>query len=46
MFLSILFFAVGLFNAELIMSEKGFYIAVFIFGLYSVVTFQKNLRGE
>jgi len=46
MALSALFFSIGLFNAELALSEKGFYVSTFVFGLYSVVTFQKTLRDK
>ena len=43
---SVITFGIGLFNAEMQLNEKGFYISTFIFGLYSVVTLQKTLRDK
>lgn len=43
---SIIVFGVGLFNAEMELSEKGFYTIAIIFGFYSVVTLQKTLRDK
>ncbi len=38
---------VGLINAELALSEKGFYAMAFVLSLFSAVTVQKNVRdGE
>ena len=39
-------FAIGLYNAQLALSEKGFYIAVIVLGLFSVVTVQKSIRDK
>lgn len=36
--------AVGLWNAELLLSEKGFYAMAFLLALFSAVTVQKNTR--
>ena len=41
---SILLMAVGLWNAELLKSEKGFYAMSFSLSLFSAVTVQKNIR--
>lgn len=43
---SIVIFGIGLFNAEMALSEKGFYTIAIIFGFYSVVTLQKTLRDK
>lgn len=43
---SICVFGIGLFNAEMLLSEKGFYIIAIIFGFYSVITLQKALRDK
>jgi uncharacterized membrane protein YiaA len=42
--LSLLLLAVGLWNATLLLSEKGFYAMSFVLALYSAVTMQKNVR--
>jgi len=39
-------FGIGLYNAELLLSEKGFYFAVLILGLFSVITVQKSIRDR
>jgi len=42
--LAILLLAVGLFNATLALSEKGFYGMSFLLALFGAVTVQKNTR--
>ncbi|WP_077035683.1 inner membrane protein YiaA [Pelomonas sp. KK5] len=42
--LSILLLAVGLFNATLTMSEKGFFAMAFVLSLFAAVAVQKNVR--
>lgn len=37
-------YLVGLYNSELALSEKGFYLAVFLFAMFSAVTIQKTVR--
>lgn len=44
--LSLLLLAVGLWNATLQSSEKGFYAMSFILALFSAVSVQKNIRDE
>lgn len=39
---SLLLFIVGLFNADMAMSEKGFYIMAYLLAMYSSITAQKN----
>jgi uncharacterized membrane protein YiaA len=43
---SVIVFGIGLFNAEMLLSEKGFYILALVFGLYSVITLQKTIRDQ
>lgn len=43
-FSSIALLVIGLFNAEMLLSEKGFYGISFLLSLFSVVTVQKNIR--
>lgn len=35
---------IGLFNAELLLSEKGFYLMAFLLSLFGAVAVQKNVR--
>lgn len=42
--LSVLLLSVGLWNATLTLSEKGFYAMSFILSLFSAVAVQKNVR--
>ncbi len=39
-------FLLGLWNADLLLSEKGFYLAIFLLGLFSAVTLQKTVRDK
>ncbi|MEM5528191.1 inner membrane protein YiaA [Gammaproteobacteria bacterium AS21] len=43
-FSSIALLAIGLFNAQMLLSEKGFYAMSFIVSLFAVITVQKNTR--
>lgn len=42
--ISIALVVIGLFNAEMLLSEKGFYGMSFILSLFSIITVQKNTR--
>ena len=42
--LSIILLTVGLWNAELMKSEKGFYSMAFVLSMFSAITVQKNTR--
>ena len=46
LFLGVLSFAVGLWNATMTLSEKGFYAAVLILGLFAAVSLQKSVRDR
>lgn len=39
-------FCVGLWNAEMFLSEKGYYFTLLLFGLFSVVSVQKSVRDK
>jgi uncharacterized membrane protein YiaA len=39
-------FLVGLWRAEMLLSEKGFYFTVLFFGLFAVVSLQKSVRDR
>ncbi len=42
--LSIVLLIVGLWNAELLLSEKGFYAISFVLSMYAAIAVQKNIR--
>ena len=44
--LSLVMLTVGLWNAHLLPSEKGFYAFSFVLSLFSVVAIQKNTRDK
>lgn len=44
--LALLLLVVGLWNATLLLSEKGFYGMSFVLSLYAAVTVQKNVRDR
>ena len=44
--LSILLLVVGLWNADFLPSEKGFYAFSFLLALFGAITVQKNIRDD
>jgi len=44
LFLTLTLLAVGLWNAEMALSEKGFYGMAFVLAMFAAVTVQKNTR--
>ncbi|WP_394260874.1 inner membrane protein YiaA [Moraxella boevrei] len=44
MLIGILAYLVGLWNAEMLLNEKGYYFVVLILGLYSAISLQKTIR--
>ncbi|RZJ65078.1 MAG: hypothetical protein EOO45_17035 [Flavobacterium sp.] len=39
-------FCIGLFNAEMMLNEKGYYFTILLFGLFSVISVQKSVRDR
>jgi len=39
-------FCVGLWNANMLLNEKGYYFTVLLFGLFSVISVQKAVRDK
>lgn len=39
-------YLIGLFNAEMLLNEKGYYFTVLIFGLFAVISVQKSVRDR
>lgn len=46
LFLGALGFCIGLWNATLALSERGFYFAVLMYGLFAAVSVQKSVRDR
>ena len=44
LFLTILLTGIGLWNATIALSEKGFYAMAFLLSLFGAITVQKNVR--
>lgn len=44
--ISIALLGIGLFNADLLLSEKGFYAMAYILSLFAAITVQKNVRDK
>jgi uncharacterized membrane protein YiaA len=42
----ILAFNIGLWNAEMLLNEKGYYFTVLMYGLFSAVSVQKSVRDR
>lgn len=39
-------FLVGLFRADMLLNEKGYYFTILMFGLFAVVSLQKSVRDR
>ncbi len=39
-------YMIGLYNADMMLNEKGYYFTVLLFGLFSVVSVQKSVRDR
>lgn len=39
-------FCIGLWNADMMLNEKGYYFTVLLFGLFSVISVQKAVRDK
>ena len=46
LFIGMISFCVGLWNADMYLNEKGYYFTVLLFGLFSVVSVQKSVRDK
>ena len=42
----VLAFLVGLWNAEMMLNQKGYYFTILLFGLFSAVSLQKSVRDR
>ena len=39
-------YLIGLFNAEMLLNEKGYYLTLLLFGLFAAVSLQKSVRDR
>lgn len=39
-------FIIGLWNASMLLNEKGYYFTVLMYGLFSVISLQKSVRDQ
>lgn len=39
-------YLIGLYNAEMELNEKGYYLTILLFGLFSVIALQKSVRDK
>lgn len=46
LFIGVIAFLVGLWNAEMELNEKGYYFTVLMFGLFSAISVQKAVRDQ
>ncbi len=46
LFIGVVSYCFGLWNAKMMLNEKGFYFAVLCLGLYSAVSLQKTIRDR
>ncbi|MFQ3214008.1 MAG: putative membrane protein YiaA [Marivirga sp.] len=42
----LLAYIVGLYNAEMLLNEKGYYFTVLMYGLFSAISLQKAIRDQ
>ena len=46
LFIGVMAYLIGLWNAEMMLNEKGYYLAVLILGLYAAISLQKTIREK
>ncbi len=46
LFVGVIAYLIGLYNAQMQLNEKGYYFAILLFGLFSAVTLQKSVRDK
>ena len=46
LFIGVMAYLIGLWNAEMMLNEKGYYLAVLILGLYAAISLQKTIRDK
>lgn len=46
LFIGLIAFLIGLYNAEMELNEKGYYFTVLMFGLFAAISVQKAVRDQ
>ena len=46
LFIGMVSYCIGLWNADMMLNEKGYYFTVLLFGLFSVISVQKAVRDK
>ena len=46
LFIGMIGYALGLYNATIALNEKGYYLAILMFGLFGAVSLQKSVRDR
>jgi len=46
LFIGMVSYCVGLWNANMLLNEKGYYFTILLFGLFSAVSVQKSVRDK
>lgn len=46
LFIGMVSYCVGLWNADMLLNEKGYYFTILLFGLFAVVSVQKSVRDK
>ncbi|MCV6628231.1 MAG: inner membrane protein YiaA [Flavobacteriaceae bacterium] len=46
LFIGFISYCVGLWNADMLLNEKGYYFTILLFGLFSVISLQKVVRDK
>ncbi|MDT7831737.1 inner membrane protein YiaA [Flavobacteriaceae bacterium S356] len=46
LFIGMVSYCVGLWNADMLLNEKGYYFTILLFGLFSVISVQKAVRDK
>jgi uncharacterized membrane protein YiaA len=44
--IGLVFYCIGLWNANMELNEKGYYFAIILFGLFAVISVQKSVRDK
>lgn len=46
LFIGMISYCIGLWNADMLLNEKGYYFTILLFGLFSAVSVQKSVRDR
>lgn len=46
LFIGVICYCIGLWNADMLLNEKGYYFTILLFGLFSVISVQKAVRDK